>query len=202
MPREHSGQPTNTKRRFGQCFTITPDDAIAERIERLAEQKVLQPHIIADLHRMLARDHLLAQAYQHCSEKYKELKRQCDANNIDMPNFRITLLKKRRAVEEGINTAGIHNHRLLLPTEGGTLHCATVHFGENLDKEPPSERGIHLYGRDGRIVDFGYYDPNIDGALFPLLLPYGQHTYRQGIPLKVSLSIPYFLLPTMIKFLF
>jgi len=40
-----------------------------------------------------------------------------------------------------------------------------------------------LTGKDGRSVDFGPFDPNIDAALFPLLFPYGQRTYEQGIPL-------------------
>lgn len=41
-----------------------------------------------------------------------------------------------------------------------------------------------LTGKDGRSVDFGPFDPNIDAALFPLLFPFGQRTYENGIPLK------------------
>lgn len=47
-----------------------------------------------------------------------------------------------------------------------------------------------LTGKDGRSVDFGPFDPNIDAALFPLLFPYGQRTYELGIELKKSAEKP------------
>lgn len=76
---------------------------------------------------MLDRDHVLAQAYKKCADFYAEKKRFCDQNNIEMPEFRMTLMNKRKAVEEGANVdANIHNHRLLLPTENGLMQCATV----------------------------------------------------------------------------
>jgi len=69
----------------------------------------------------------MAQAYKHCAEFYAEKKRECDALGIDMPKFRMILLSKRKAVEEGANLQpGIHDHRLLLPTKQGLMQCATV----------------------------------------------------------------------------
>jgi hypothetical protein len=110
-----------------------------------------------------------------------------DALGCDMPNFRMTLMSKRKAVEEGADIpAGIHDHRLLLPTEQGLAQCGTVHFIEAGDAAPPAEKGIVLYGRDGRFVDFLHFDPNIDPAMFPLLFPYGQRTYEHGIPLATT----------------
>lgn len=53
-----------------------------------------------------------------------------------------------------------------------------------MDRAAPGETGVFLYGLDGHKVEFKYYDPNIDAALFPLLFPYGQRTYETGIPLK------------------
>lgn len=35
FPQQHSGNANNFKRKWGQCYTITPDDAIRERINQL-----------------------------------------------------------------------------------------------------------------------------------------------------------------------
>jgi hypothetical protein len=76
---------------------------------------------------MLDRDHVLAAAYKKCAEFYDERKKYCDQIGIEMPQFRMTLMNKRKAVEEGANIdQGIHDHRLLLPTNEGLMQCATV----------------------------------------------------------------------------
>lgn len=76
---------------------------------------------------MLDQNHVLAKAYKSCAEFYAERKKLCDEQGIDMPNFRMTLMNKRKAVKEGANVdSGIHDHRLLLPTEKGLMQCATV----------------------------------------------------------------------------
>lgn len=76
---------------------------------------------------MLDQYHVLAVAYKRCADFYAERKRFCDQQGIDMPEFRMTLMNKRKAVEEGLNVdSGIHDHRLLLPTDNGMMQCATV----------------------------------------------------------------------------
>lgn len=76
---------------------------------------------------MLDQYHVLAAAYKHCAEFYAEKKKQFDQLGLDMPQFRMTLLNKREAVKGGAKVdAGIHDHRLLLPTEKGMMACATV----------------------------------------------------------------------------
>lgn len=86
-----------------------------------------KPEIIAELHRMLDQYHVLAKAYKRCAEFYAERKQFCDQQGIEMPQFKMTLMNKRKAVQEGANVdTGIHNHRLLLPTEKGLMQCATV----------------------------------------------------------------------------
>lgn len=76
---------------------------------------------------MLDQHHVLAQAYKKCAEFYAEKKKFCDEQGIDMPQFRMTLMNKRQALKEGVNLdSGIHDHRLLLPTEKGLMQCATV----------------------------------------------------------------------------
>lgn len=35
FPQQHSGNAKNYKRKWGQCYTIAPDDAIRQRIEDL-----------------------------------------------------------------------------------------------------------------------------------------------------------------------
>lgn len=38
-PQQHSGNAKNYMRKWGQCYTITPDDAIKERTDRLQAKK-------------------------------------------------------------------------------------------------------------------------------------------------------------------
>jgi hypothetical protein len=76
---------------------------------------------------MLDNNHVLAAAYKKCADFYAERKAFCDQNGIDMPQFRMTLMNKRKAVEQGADiNQGIHDHRLLLPTNEGLMQCATV----------------------------------------------------------------------------
>jgi len=42
FPQQHSGNTDNFKRKWGQCYTITPDDAIRERVEQLEEKSQLK----------------------------------------------------------------------------------------------------------------------------------------------------------------
>jgi hypothetical protein len=65
-PGQHAPNPNNYDfaRKWGQCYTITPQEAIAEREQNLEDNR-LKPHILAELHTMLARDHNLAQVILH-----------------------------------------------------------------------------------------------------------------------------------------
>lgn len=42
FPQQHSGNKDKFKRKWGQCYTITPDDAIQERIAQLEEKSKLK----------------------------------------------------------------------------------------------------------------------------------------------------------------
>jgi hypothetical protein len=76
---------------------------------------------------MLAEHNPLAKIYKHAADAYAEEKRIADSLDVPMPNFRMTLLSKRKAIEQGFTPdEGIHDHRLLVPTKEGLMQCATV----------------------------------------------------------------------------
>lgn len=53
-----------------------------------------------------------------------------------------------------------------------------MYFSDDGEGAPSKEKGVCLTGKDGRFAEFQPNDPNIDAAMFPLLLPFGQTTYR------------------------
>jgi hypothetical protein len=132
------------QRKWGQCYTITPDDAIEERLARLGKEgtklnvilpknniekpiHIFQPSTLDKLHRMLADNHPMAKTYRYVAEEYAKMKCQCEEEGTEMPRFRMTLLSKKKAVEEGYSLdEGIHDHRVLVPTQEGMMQCATV----------------------------------------------------------------------------
>ena len=82
------------------------------------------------LHNMLWRDHFLTRVYFHAGEYFANTMKKLQPGQI-MPEFRMTLMKRKKAIEEGADfDEGIHEHRLLLPTEEGIMQCATVTFKE------------------------------------------------------------------------
>jgi hypothetical protein len=76
---------------------------------------------------MIAKNHPMAKIYMQAAAVYAKKKEECDRNNLPMPQFRMTLMAKRKAIEEGAEVdSNIHDHRLLLPTPEGAMQCATV----------------------------------------------------------------------------
>jgi hypothetical protein len=165
FPHQHSDKPGEFKRRWGQCYTITPEDAIEERLARLKQQQkdssnpvklkvkisklimkinvdIVQEEIVKLLTHVMDENHSLAKEYKRMAQFYDEKKKECDQANVEMPQYRMVLLKKSKAIEEGANIPdNIHDHRLQMPTGEGTMQCAQVYFDPNTDKGPPAEKG-------------------------------------------------------------
>lgn len=85
--------------------------------------------VVRQLHDILARTHPFAKLYKFCGQFYDEKKAICDKENRAMPQFWLKLLDKRVVPKNADKlTAGIHDHRLLLPTNHGIQQLATVCF--------------------------------------------------------------------------
>lgn len=179
LPPRFSDQPA-----FGQYYVLSPEVALERRMESDESYRPsLSRATMQALDTVLRDNHPLAGVYKTAAELHAESVR--ERQGQPLPEFEIVLLTNREADEAAITDPSVHIHRTELPTGGGTEAVAMIWVNDEGTLNPIDDQtGIRLHGREGGLVDFHHFNPNIFAACYPYLNPYGLQGYRYGMRYK------------------
>jgi hypothetical protein len=160
---------------FNELYILPPNEANAQRQSmNIYKDNKIVDQILMELDAMLRDCNPLAQAFMTTHAQYLDAVEEARLNNQDkLPSFTMVLLDDRS------KDPGVHPHRLA-PFNANEV-CAIYRspYGEPLQGLP---HGQWIRCSDTKkLRKIPFYHPNKNALSYPLLLPYGQQTYKDGI---------------------
>jgi hypothetical protein len=161
---------------FNELYILSTNEALARRstMDIYITNRIVDS-ILTDLDVMLRECNPLAKAFMNTHAQYLDEVEQARLNHQDkLPSFTMVLLADRK-------DPGVHPNRVrqLIPNEVCAIYRSI--YGEPL-VDLPHGQWVRC-SETKKLKKIQYFHPNKNALAYPLLLPYGNQTYRDGIAL-------------------